>query len=315
MAEASQHDDLAEILAEASQQQQQDPTNIVARLKRAYVNEKNAPELLPFEHDLLEQVMAKVEDQELVVQQSREAAAAAGGGGGGPRMVTGDLVLDPAGALYEFRGTWEKDMERSTSQDEHLAALGVPWLVRTAIVRSRQTTAIATEGAAWTETTQNIGGRKVQTLQLDNTVQQRRNPLDQSAVTMASALRSDGCVVTESEYVDKGIEQTLTRAVEWSGRRASSTTASSVTKMTLLQLGNRGAVADFGGHDEKFTIVLFDELMSDREEGTLKEAWKCYKLLSAFTKRLAVKPGEGLDTLHIDTLQSSEVPVVVFDIL
>ena len=59
MAEASQHDDLAEILAEASQQQQQDPTNIVARLKRAYVNEKNAPELLPFEHDLLEQVMAK----------------------------------------------------------------------------------------------------------------------------------------------------------------------------------------------------------------------------------------------------------------
>ena len=83
MAEASQHDDLAEILAEASQQQQQDPTNIVARLKRAYVNEKNAPELLPFEHDLLEQVMAKVEDQELVVQQSREAAAAAGGGGGG----------------------------------------------------------------------------------------------------------------------------------------------------------------------------------------------------------------------------------------
>lgn len=83
MAEASQHDDLAEILAEASQQQQQDPTNIVARLKRAYVNEKNAPELLPFEHDLLEQVMAKVEDQELVVQQSRDAAAAAGGGGGG----------------------------------------------------------------------------------------------------------------------------------------------------------------------------------------------------------------------------------------
>ena len=76
MAEASQHDDLAEILAEASQQQQQDPTNIVARLKRAYVNEKNAPELLPFEHDLLEQVMAKVEDQELVVQQSRDAAAA-----------------------------------------------------------------------------------------------------------------------------------------------------------------------------------------------------------------------------------------------
>ena len=58
-------------------------TNIVVRLKRAYVNEKNAPELLPFEHDLLEQVMAKVEDQELVVQQSREAAAAAGGGGGG----------------------------------------------------------------------------------------------------------------------------------------------------------------------------------------------------------------------------------------
>ena len=64
----------------------------------------------------------------------------------------------------------------------------------------------------------------------------------------------EGCVVvivvvivTEGEFSDKGNEQALTRAVEWSGRRASSTTASSVTKMTLLQLGNRGAVADFGG--------------------------------------------------------------------
>ena len=54
-------------------------------------------------------------------------------------------------------------------------------------------------------------------------------------------------IVTEGEFSDKGNEQALTRAVEWSGRRASSTTASSVTKMTLLQLGNRGAVADFGG--------------------------------------------------------------------
>lgn len=82
MAEASQNEDIADILAEASQMEQ-DPTNIVARLKRAYVNEKNAPELLPFETDLLAQVMAKVEDQELVVQQNRDAAAAAGGGGGG----------------------------------------------------------------------------------------------------------------------------------------------------------------------------------------------------------------------------------------
>ena len=160
-------------------------------------------------------------------------------------MVTGDLVLDPAGALDEFRGTWEKDMERSTSQDEHLAALGVPWLVRTAIVRSRQTTAIATEGAAWTETTQNIGGRKVQTLQLDNTVQQRRNPLDQSAVTMASALRSDGCVVTESEYVDKGIEQTLTRAVEWSASRDRSLVGDiyHVTNTMLLRRSGKRLVA------------------------------------------------------------------------
>jgi len=31
---------------------------------------------------------------------------------------------------------------------------------------------------------------------------------------MASALRADGCVVTESEYVALGIKQTVTRAVE-----------------------------------------------------------------------------------------------------
>ena len=153
-------------------------------------------------------------------------SSSSGGGGsdGGSDGASGKVevlnaVLDPRGALDEFRGTWEKDMSRSTSQAAHLESLGVPWIVRSAIVRSNQTTHISTTGVTWTESTQNWGGRNVQTLQLDNTTQQRRNPLDKSPVTMISALRTDGCVVTESEYPEKGIKQTLTRAVEWSGDR------------------------------------------------------------------------------------------------
>ena len=76
-------------------------------------------------------------------------------------------------------------------------------------------------------------------------MQQRRNPLDQSAVTMASALRSDGCVVTESEYVDKGIEQTLTRAVEWSASRDRSLVGDiyHVTNTMLLRRSGKRLVA------------------------------------------------------------------------
>jgi hypothetical protein len=86
---------------------------------------------------------------------------------------------------------------------------------------------VLTDGQQWLETTTNLGGRKEQTLQLDNSPQQRRNPIDQSPVAMASALRLDGCVVTESEYPSYGVKQTLIRRFVAAGSSCSSSGSSS----------------------------------------------------------------------------------------
>jgi hypothetical protein len=51
---------------------------------------------------------------------------------------SGGGKVDPGEALREFAGRWRKDLGASTSQDAHLKAIGVPWLVRAAIGRSPQ---------------------------------------------------------------------------------------------------------------------------------------------------------------------------------
>jgi len=55
-------------------------------LKRAYVNEKCAPEILPFELDLMRRVTESVETQESTVAASRAAA------GSGASSATDDLT-------------------------------------------------------------------------------------------------------------------------------------------------------------------------------------------------------------------------------
>jgi GINS complex subunit 4 len=62
------------------------PDTDVSRLKRAYVNEKCAPEILPFEHDLMRRVTESVDAQESTVAASRAAA------GSGASSATDDLT-------------------------------------------------------------------------------------------------------------------------------------------------------------------------------------------------------------------------------
>ena len=62
------------------------PDTDVSRLKRAYVNEKCAPEILPFELDLMRRVTESVETQESTVAASRAAA------GSGASSATDDLT-------------------------------------------------------------------------------------------------------------------------------------------------------------------------------------------------------------------------------
>jgi GINS complex subunit 4 len=62
------------------------PDTDVSRLKRAYFNEKCAPEILPFEHDLMRRVTESVDVQESTVAASRAAA------GSGTSSATDDLT-------------------------------------------------------------------------------------------------------------------------------------------------------------------------------------------------------------------------------
>ena len=40
----------------------------------------------------------------------------------------------------------------------------------------------------------------------------------------------------------------------------------------------RQCVHDFGGHDEKFNLVLLDKLMNDEDEdGSVRDAWRCFR--------------------------------------
>ena len=55
----------------------------VAKLKRAWMNEKCAPEILQFQADLVARVTEQVEHQEATVSSARAAAAAAGGAASG----------------------------------------------------------------------------------------------------------------------------------------------------------------------------------------------------------------------------------------
>ena len=49
----------------------------------------------------------------------------------------------------------------------------------------------------------------------------------------------------------------------------------------------RRCIHDFGGHDEKFNLVLLDKLMAEKDEdGSVEEAWRCFRELCAFASRL-----------------------------
>ena len=55
----------------------------------------------------------------------------------------------------------------------------------------------------------------------------------------------------------------------------------------------RRCVHDFGAHDNKFNLVLLDKLLIDKDEdGSVAEAWRCFRELCAFASRLKVKEGE-----------------------
>ena len=57
----------------------------VSKLKRAFVNEKCAPEILPFEFDLVQRVVAAVDSRESVVASARASAST------GPSSAADDL--------------------------------------------------------------------------------------------------------------------------------------------------------------------------------------------------------------------------------
>ena len=113
------------------------PDTDVSRLKRAYVNEKCAPEILPFEGDLMRRVTESVDAQESTVAASRAAA-----GEGGASSATDDLTAHVHHAeLNRIRFLMRAYYRaRGVPKLEHHSARGLPVFVgRTTIALARRT--------------------------------------------------------------------------------------------------------------------------------------------------------------------------------
>ena len=151
-------------------------------------------------------------------------------------VQTQEVLLPIEKVLQSFCGKWEKDLTRSCDQEDLLRALGVPWLARAAIARCKQRIteigiAIVNGGAEndailgsaqmskmqqnaqksyeWRETTLGIVGfANEQVLVLDGSEQRQIHPIDQTTVITKSSIQ-DGMVVSEMNYIDRGISQVI----------------------------------------------------------------------------------------------------------
>ena len=121
-----------------------------------------------------------------------------------------------------FGGEWILDHARSSSVDEHLKALGVPWALRKTLSRARRTARIAHEGDRWVESTTSAVITKTQELWLDGRQQRERQPNDGSDVEMTSHAErgAEGALVavcSEFHYVKRGVTQRIRRTIEDDG--------------------------------------------------------------------------------------------------
>mmetsp|Transcript_22385 Transcript_22385/g.68940 ORF Transcript_22385/g.68940 Transcript_22385/m.68940 type:complete len:692 (+) Transcript_22385:106-2181(+) len=87
-----------------------------------------------------------------------------------------------------FTGRWVLDVRRSDDPSEQLKALGVPWALRHALVRSPNVKRIIYHDSIWTEESETVLLSRIQHLRLDGKMQTETHPIDGAPVHIWSSL-------------------------------------------------------------------------------------------------------------------------------
>eukprot|EP00616_Rhizochromulina_sp_CCMP1243_P016694 CAMPEP_0118963174 /NCGR_PEP_ID=MMETSP1173-20130426/1197_1 /TAXON_ID=1034831 /ORGANISM="Rhizochromulina marina cf, Strain CCMP1243" /LENGTH=370 /DNA_ID=CAMNT_0006911491 /DNA_START=149 /DNA_END=1261 /DNA_ORIENTATION=- len=116
-----------------------------------------------------------------------------------------------------FSGVWSQDKTKSSTLDQHLAALQVPWVARQVARASSYTTVIEHDGLWWRETATTAVVKTVTELRLDGRPQHQPHPMDGSPCTCITSVVGDK-VITHMKYLKHGHTQIVSRWLEDGGR-------------------------------------------------------------------------------------------------
>ena len=113
----------------------------------------------------------------------------------------------------DFSGTYVLDHGASDSNDEMMAALGVPWVARRAIRGTKRTIHIEHDGDVWDETTVTKFRTMEDHFDLSGGSLVKISPVDKSSYTTTTTIQS-GAIVTAVDFGVPNKSQVITRRLD-----------------------------------------------------------------------------------------------------
>jgi hypothetical protein len=113
----------------------------------------------------------------------------------------------------DFSGTYVLDHNASDSNDEMMAALGVPWVARRAIRGTKRTIHIEHDGDVWDETTVTKFRTMEDHFDLSGGSLVKISPVDKSSYTTTTTIQS-GAIVTAVDFGVPNKSQVITRRLD-----------------------------------------------------------------------------------------------------
>ena len=131
----------------------------------------------------------------------------------GPQNRRPSLFSPQKAKCPDFSGTYVLDHAASDSNDEMMAALGVPWVARRAIRGTKRTVHIEHDGDVWDETTVTKFRTMEDHFDLSGGSLVKISPVDKSSYTTTTTVQS-GAVVTAVDFGSEGKSQVITRRLD-----------------------------------------------------------------------------------------------------
>ncbi len=131
----------------------------------------------------------------------------------GPQNRRPSLFSPQKAKCPDFSGTYVLDHGASDSNDEMMAALGVPWVARRAIRGTKRTIHIEHDGDVWDETTVTKFRTMEDHFDLSGGSLVKISPVDKSSYTTTTTIQS-GAVVTAVDFGVPNKSQVITRRLD-----------------------------------------------------------------------------------------------------